>query len=236
LEIILSFDIAAQPDDTTCGPTCLHSVYSFYSDPISLQEVIAEVEMLQEGGTLAVNLGCHALHRGYHTTLYTYDLNIFDPTWFRNGLPQVDLQVKLNKQLDYKKDPKFIYATNLYQEYLSLGGIIKYEELSGSLIRQHLKAGIPVLTGLSATYLYNEAREINDDHDDLRGYPAGHFVVLSGYEQLSRLVHISDPLLSNPYSDHQYTVHMNKLIGAIMLGIVTYDANILVVEPLKNES
>ncbi|MGB5976700.1 MAG: C39 family peptidase, partial [Cyclobacteriaceae bacterium] len=216
MKTILSFDIAAQPDDTTCGPTCLHSVYLYNNDLVGLDEVIAEVEMLQEGGTLAVNLGCHALHRGYHTMLYTYDLNIFDPTWFVDGYPCVDLQDKLNRQLTYKKDPKFVYATKLYQEYLSLGGVVKYEELSGTLLRKYLKAGTPILTGLSATYLYNDAREIDDDHDDLKGYPAGHFVVLSGYERASRMVHISDPLLSNPYSNHQYTVHMSKLIGAIM--------------------
>ncbi|MFA0964808.1 C39 family peptidase [Roseivirga sp. BDSF3-8] len=233
METFLRFDISAQPDDTTCGPTCLHSVYRYYGDTFSLSRLISEVEMLREGGTLAGNLGCHALLRGYRVSLYTYDLNLFDPTWFAHGLPVVDLADKLKRQLAYKRGSKFAYATNLYLQYLELGGVIKYEDLNGSLIRRYLKAGIPILTGLSATYLYNDAREHGVDHDDLRGYPAGHFVVLSGYDQDSRMVQVSDPHMSNPFTGQQYTVGMNKLIGAIMLGIVTYDANILVIEPQK---
>ena len=32
--------------------------------------------------TLAVLLGCHALRRGYEATIYTFNLQVFDPTWF----------------------------------------------------------------------------------------------------------------------------------------------------------
>lgn len=37
---------------------------------------------------------------------------------------------------------------------------------------------------------------------------------------------------SNPGFDGQrYTVRMNRLIPAIMLGVLTYDSNLLVIEP-----
>ncbi|MCA9161211.1 MAG: hypothetical protein KDA72_22930, partial [Planctomycetales bacterium] len=68
------FDIQAQPDDTTCGPTCLQAVYSYFEDEIPLPQVIAEVPGLAAGGTLAVLLGDHALRRGYDATIYTYNL------------------------------------------------------------------------------------------------------------------------------------------------------------------
>jgi hypothetical protein len=75
--------IERQPDDTTCGPTCLHAVYQFHGDSVPLDAVIAEAQRLEEGGTLAALLGSHALSRGYKVTIHTYNLQVFDPTWFR---------------------------------------------------------------------------------------------------------------------------------------------------------
>lgn len=57
-------DISPQPDDLTCGPTCLHSVYRYYKDDIPLENVIKEVHTFEGGGTLAVWMACHALKEG----------------------------------------------------------------------------------------------------------------------------------------------------------------------------
>ena len=77
----IKLDILPQPDDYTCGPTCLHAVYNYYGDKISLLKVIEEVPTLYSGGTLAVMLGCHALQRGYKASIYSYNLELFDPSW-----------------------------------------------------------------------------------------------------------------------------------------------------------
>lgn len=76
----LPFQILPQPNNSTCGPTCLHAVYQYYGETIGLDQVVREVPMLREGGTLAVFLACHALRRGYGTTIYTYNLQVFNPT------------------------------------------------------------------------------------------------------------------------------------------------------------
>jgi hypothetical protein len=55
------FAIEAQPDGTTCGPTCLHAVYRYFGDAIELAQVVREVPRLEEGGTLGGLLGVHAL-------------------------------------------------------------------------------------------------------------------------------------------------------------------------------
>ena len=81
--LFLNFDIKAQPDEVTCGPTCLHALYQHYEDDISLKQVIQEVKQFKTGGTLAVMLADHALQRGYKAHIYTYNLNVFDPTWFQ---------------------------------------------------------------------------------------------------------------------------------------------------------
>lgn len=225
----LELEVMAQPDDTTCGPTCLHAVYRYYGDHIPLGQVIGEITPLPEGGTLAVHLACHALRRGYSAELLTYNLQVFDPTWFGGD---VDVAERLREQRRHKRGKKFGLATDAYLEYLELGGRLRYEELSGQLIRRYLSREQPVLTGLSATYLYNCMRETELDYDDVRGVPTGHFVVVSGLDQQRGEVVVADPLQDNPgFGQHYYRVSVDRLLSAILLGIVTYDANLLILHP-----
>lgn len=230
-EADLSLEITPQPDETTCGPACLASVYRYFGDTVALDAIVAEVESLDEGGTLDVFLACHALERGYRSTIYTYNLNLFDPTWFQPG---VDVGEKLRLQAQVKHSRKLQRATGGYRKFLKLGGELRFRDLTGSLLRQHLGKSVPIMCGLSATYLYGSARERAKDceDDDIRGEPLGHFVVLSGYDPGSREVRIADPYQLNPITgDHYYAVKLDRLVGAIFLGIVTYDANLLVIEP-----
>jgi len=235
METKLTFEISAQPDLTTCGPTCLHALYRYYGDDISLQQVIEEAPKLDDGGTLAVLLGIHALKRGYQAKLYTYNLQVFDPTWFTTE--GVDLAERLKMQAQYKRDIKLRIATKAYLEFLAGGGLIHFEDLTSGLIRRHLKRSIPILTGLSSTYLYRAMREspVEEKDDDLRGFPTGHFTVLCGYDSDSRAVLIADPFWPNPFAEaHQYVVGVDRAICSILLGILTYDANLLIIEPAES--
>lgn len=233
----LELEIRPQPDDFTCGPTCLDSIYRYFDDELPLEQVIADVPQLDGGGTLAVYLACHALRRGYQATLYTYNLNIFDPTWFQLG--DHEIAEKLRAQKKFKKALKLRRASEAYLEFLQRGGKLVFEDLTKELIRRHLDRGIPILTGLCSTYLYQTAREYGteSDEDDIRGEPAGHFVVLCGYEKDSKQILVADPLLANPYSGtNKYWINVDRVVNAILLGIVTYDGNMLVLEPgLKTE-
>lgn len=235
METKIYLDILAQPDNTTCGPTCLHAVYRYFGDDTPFQNVISEVPQLPEGGTLAVYLACHAMGRAYRCTIYTYNLQVFDPTWFT--VPGTDISEKLQSQLKYKGDlPGFKVATEAYRSFLRLGGQLRFEVLTAGLIRRFLNRSLPLLSGLSATYLYNSAREYavgqNLIYDDVRGESTGHFVVLAGYDKATRQVLVADPLMPNPLGSRQYyRVDIYRLICAIMLGTLTYDGDLLVIEP-----
>jgi hypothetical protein len=225
-------EVHPQPDDTSCGQTCLHAVYRYYGDDLPLERILNEIETLDTGGTLAVTLACHALRRGYRAVIYTYNLQVFDPTWFSDG---VDIEARLEAQAKAKRDAKLRVATKSYLEFLRLGGRLDYEELRPDLLRRLLKRQTPILTGLSATYLYGCAREWEEGYDDVRGVPMGHFVVLSGYDPETRRIMVADPLRENPaYGSQHYDVGIERLIGAIFLGILTYDANLLVVTPARD--
>lgn len=228
----IALEILPQPDDTTCGPTCLAAIYRYWGDPLPLPQVIEEVERLDDGGTLAVLLACHALRRGYRATIYTYNLQVFDPTWFQSAPGY--MAERLEEQIAVKDDARVRRASRAYLEYLRLGGRMRFEDLTPALIRKYVRRRVPVLTGLSATYLYRTPREYGEEMhwDDVRGVPTGHFVVLCGYDPANRAVLVADPLADNPLSEtHRYAVDVDRLVGAILLGILTYDANLLVLEP-----
>ncbi len=205
----LQFEIQPQPDNTTCGPTCLHAVYRYLGDELPLPQVIAETQALFEGGTLAVMLGCHALRRGFDVSIHTFNLQVFDPTWFKANGDMIDrdtMIAKLDQQAKLKQRSKLKLACKAYIEFLQLGGSVRMEDLTASLLRRYLKQDIPLLTGLSATYLYRESREIGSSctDDDVAGEPSGHFVVLCGYDKEKCSVLVADPWQPNPISTDNY--------------------------------
>lgn len=226
--------IEAQPDTTTCGPTCLHAVYRHFGDAVELAVVIDEIQRLDHGGTLDVFLANHALRRGYRAVIHTWNLEVFDPTWFET--PQVDLAERLGRQAAFKRRDRLTVATDGYLDYLARGGRIQFGVLNRALLRRLLASGHPVMTGLSATYLYGSSREWGPDDadDDIRGEPVGHFVVLAGYRRDTREVIVCDPTHPNPQGSQIYRVHVDRVIGAILLGALTYDANLLVIRPCNN--
>ena len=226
-------EILRQPDDSTCGPTCLHAVYRYFKDPVALDDVIAEVPRLASGGTLAVNLANHALRRAYRALIVTYNLTMFDPSWFSGERP--DLAERLRAQAIAKGDPRLSEATEAYLEFVRLGGELTMEDLSPGLLRRFLEQRRPILTGLSATFLYRCAREIGDEklkEDDLRGIPTGHFVVLCGWDAEERKVRVADPYQDELRTyEHIYWLPVERVINSILLGVLTYDANLLVLDP-----
>lgn len=230
----LQLEIVNQPTDTTCGPTCLHALYDYYDRPLPLDQIIAEIPALELGGTLAVHLANHAMRRGFSATIYTYNLQIFDPTWFHPN-PQ-PLAEKLKAQAAAKPEPKLKLATQAYLDFLDLGGQVKYEDLTPPMIRKILEQDHPILTGLSSTFLYRSQREIEATcaDDDIAGYPCGHFVVLCGYHRQDKTVKVADPSSPNPFSPSPYYfIPINRLVGAIYLGVLTYDANMLILQPRR---
>ena len=217
----------------TCGPACLHGLYRHYGDDMPLARVISDIHTLDKGGTLDVFLANHALKRGYEATILTYNLDLFDPTWF--ALPNDEIRTRLASQAKVKPWRRLQAATRGYAEFLRLGGKIELRDLEPSLLRRFLQRG-PVIAGLSATYLYRAVRDIPDSNadDDVRGEPVGHFVVLTGYRRDTREILIADPLKANPLvRSRYYAVQVQRLIGAILLGVMTYDANLLIIEPKR---
>lgn len=230
--------IETQPDDESCGPTCLHAVYRHYGYDIPLKEVIQTIDRSPSGGTFCISIGKHALQHGFQVTIYINSLVIFDPSWFTNGEADRKLLIdKLEAQMHAKQDTYINNATIEIVNFLKLGGKICAHPLSTKLLQQFFTKKIPVITGLSATNLYWTPREAftpegKSVYDDIRGTPCGHFVILCGYDSKKRHVVVADPYGGNPaFHANYYKVNINRLINAILLGVITFDGNLTVIEP-----
>jgi hypothetical protein len=224
--ILLPVPRIQQPDNVTCGPTCLAQVYRYYGYPQPLDAVIRETSRNADGGTLAVNLGISALRNRFRATIYSYNLRVFDPTW--RTLDEAELIEKLQARRELVESKRLRRSLDAYIAYLRAGGRVHFNELGRELLARLLAARKPILTGLSATYLYRTPREWDEKSDDVRGEPVGHFVVICGYYPKSDRFVVCDPL-TNPISrSGKYTVESERLISAILLGDVTYDADLLV--------
>lgn len=238
---MIDIQIHTQPDDESCGPTCLHAIYNFYGLQVPLNDIVQNVERSLSGGTLAPLLGKHALKHGFKTTIYIYNLNLFDLTWFHSNHADNEILIaKLTEQMKYKNDPYIIKESQAFVDYLNMGGRIKSQSLNVDLLKHYFHRNIPILTALSSTYLYRSMREWftpagKSISDDVKGYPCGHFVILCGYDDNKRLVVVADPHAENPLShDNYYKVSINRLINSIMLGVLTHDANLLIIEPKED--
>ena len=232
MDVELPVVIERQPDYTTCGPTTLHAIYNYYRDPIDLRTVIAETPTLPTGGTLGIHLAVHALRRGYEADTWVCNLRHFDPTWFQQP---TDLRAKLKARAAAKglvSDPRYGPALEAVEEYLELGGGVRWGDLSPELLGTVLGQGTPLITGTNGTYLYQCARETEVGPDDIKGEAFGHFVVLCGYDGSDQSVSVADPLKDNPaHGTKYYRASVHRLIGAIFLGVGSDDGNLLRIRP-----
>lgn len=230
---MLNIKMISQPDGVSCGPSCLSAIYDYYAKPMPWDKIVQEINGLETGGTLAVFLGCHALQRGFKTTLYSFNLHVIDPTWML--LPQNLLIDKLRKQYNDTQDAKIKLTTAAYIDYLELGGAILFNEMSLEIISHYVQKKIPLLSGVSATYLYKSMRDYTDKnatifYDEWLGSPSGHFIVLNGCDHKTQTVHIADPFFPNALSTTPYyAVSFSYWLHAFLLGMLTYDAELLAI-------
>jgi hypothetical protein len=224
--------VAKQPDDESCGITCLQAVYNHYGVETTLEQLKGQIEHWQTGGTVSVNLARNALSKGFAAEIYTYNVKIFDPTW--KALAPKELEKKLKQRQRKIRSKKQKKVIGFYLDFIRKGGVLRFDDLDEALFdRLHEKKDKhrPIICGLSATYLYQTMRETADNQeDDIVGQPVGHFVVVSGWDPLKRIVTISDPLRKNPISETGiYKLPFTRFSNAVMLGILTYDENLLVI-------
>lgn len=218
-----------QPDDLTCGPTALLQVYRYLGLERTLAEVIKATRRNPDGGTLAVYLALSALAEGWRPTLYTFDLDVFDPTWAE--LPPREVIAKLEARIVEVEGERLRRIVGAYADVLRQGGRVVLTDLDRRLLVDLLAAGRPILAGLSATWLYRGRRELAEEPDDVGGWPVGHFVVVSGYRPDGDQFLVVDPSRDVPKARHgAYPVRWERLMASILLADATDDGVLMVLD------
>jgi hypothetical protein len=218
-----------QPDEVTCGPSCLSSVLRFHGIDADLSAVMPLVTRNQDGGTLAPWLGQAALGFGIGVRARPLAVQVFDPTW--RGLDAASLRDRLALRTAALREGRLRRVHQAWLDYLDAGGQVNLggELRSGEIIAA-LDRGNPLIAGLSVTWLYQVARERPADNvpDDIAGMPVGHFVVITGYAGGGDTFFVSDPWPHPPFEgEPHYPVSRRQLTQAILLGDATHDAVIL---------
>ena len=231
-----------QPDDVTCGPSALLSVLCYHGYRGSFEELKPLIPTNPDGGTLAVYLGLSALRLGYPARLYSYNLRVIDPTWSELA-PEV-VASKLRARAAKTPRKKLRAACEAYADFLAAGGVLDFRDLEPELLIEAVDRGRPLICGLNATYLYGDARERPENNvvDDVHGDSVGHFLVVSGHDGGRQLL-VTDPAEDAPHTASEgettsegdtYAVSARRLINAILLGIISFDAVLLEISPESN--
>lgn len=205
-----------------------------YGDQRPFEDISARVERNEDGGTLGVHIGRAALALGYGATIYSYNLRVFDPSW--SSLSTARLVDKLEARAARIQGQKLRHVIEAYADFLKAGGVVQFDDLTTELLTRLLRTRRPIVCGLSATYLYQTSREDprTNSFDDVGGEPAGHFLVIRGYHGHGKEFLVSDPYKNLPMTaSGTYEVDAQRLLNAILLGDVTYDGVLLVVDPMR---
>jgi hypothetical protein len=210
-------------------------VYRHWKLEVPVQRLVREVCHLPEGGTFAVYLAQDALRRGFRARIYTCDLQLFDPSWFRPGSPPIQEKLKAQMMAGVLGE-RLITQAQAYMDFLDQGGEVVMREPATTLVARLVRRQIPVIAGLSCTWLYRSSRERWAGEKaipaDIAGTPTGHFVVVHGVDPVKRRLSIADPFLHRPFpGQHYYDIPIRRFFNALMLGIVTNDAKLIEIHP-----
>ena len=211
-------------------------MYRYWGDQEPLQTIIARMYRLEQGGTFAVFLGCDALRKGYGAAIYTYNVTVFDPTWFTRN---VDIAERLTKQREVKSDERLQVATSGYLQFLQLGGRLRFADLSQVLVRALLRFRLlqrSAALHLSVRVLNPDGSSSSPGISDMgqSGHGTQDYAMAGSFSRARRHVLVVDPYQPNPYGEaHEYWISIDRVVTAILLGIVTHDANLLVVYPRR---
>ena len=145
----------------------------YWGDDEPLATVIERMWRLEQGGTFAVFLGCDALAQG----LSRAHLHV-QPLRVRSDVVHAAARRHrraARSRSARRRATRGQHATDGYLEFLERGGRLRFADLSQHLIRGILRCRLPIITGLSSTYLYRSAREFGrtDTPDDVRGIRSG---------------------------------------------------------------
>ncbi len=222
-----------------CMQTSATQLLSFFDPTIKVDDVINEVPVYVENGekigTSPGHLATYFVQKGYKTTVYIFDVELFDLSWEMTSGSEI---IELLKQRQ-----KYIPANSWLAKYhhilvdgwelfVKAGGSFAQPPLTAQLIKDLLIKS-PILVMVNSTYLNHQSKQQYDkkkdkfEDDAIKGRSLTHGVTCTGYKDGRFLIVDPDP----PEGREQHRwIQSDHLIASIMAAQTESDNLLMVIE------
>ncbi|GBE19956.1 MAG TPA: hypothetical protein ENG87_00210 [Candidatus Pacearchaeota archaeon] len=205
-----------------CGPTSLSMILNYYRKNYSEKQVIDNLEIglikKEDLGARAVDLALLAKKFGFDVICYSYNMELYRPSFSRLSKPGLISEIKKLLQKKHSASNKAVLKTTI--KLLENNADFKIKMPSIDDIIKFLKKGIPVILAVNAKILF--------EVEKLQGFPKipnnmGHFIVLTGF--------VDDIFYYNcPYYGESKKISKDKLFFALSNNILDSSAYLIAVK------
>lgn len=223
----VEYKIAAIKQDTSqCMQTAAAQLMSYFDPSISVAEVIKEVPVYidehgEKIGTSPGHLAAYFVQKGYKTTAYVFDTELFDRSWQGFDASQVIKHLRRRQTFIPAHSWLAKYHHILvdgWEMYANSGGQFSFPNVSIALLRDLLTGG-PYILMVNSTYLNGESKkryEAAGDafmDDSFAGRSLTHATTCAGYKEGKFLIIDPDP--PNDVGHHRW-IEADHLIASLM--------------------
>lgn len=220
-----------QPTNTSCSPTALSMILSYYGLAETVEEISKKVpqsvdENGEEMGTINQEMATWCLSLGFEVSIYTFDCQIIDMAWQKLSKNEIlaRLEVGLNGWTvpSLGKDWSRAYRQS-YIDFLKKGGDLHIQPAVTSGLLYDLLENGPILPCLCDNTLYGTGRTSHDGKeqtvpDDVNGRATNHSIVIYGNDEEGNFL-IADPW----YKPGRHTISPERMVAAISTAQIECD-------------
>lgn len=220
-----------QHTNTSCGPTSLAILLSYYGIKVSSWSIAEEIPRLtddkgEDWGTFAQRLAMYCINHDLKVSIFTFDFQVIDLKWEKLSqsklLARMELAKKTRDIPSLGKELSEIYMQS-FIDFIKAGGklhINKY--VTSTLLYKLLEKG-PVMVSVCSSVLYNTGRTTSiglrqSKPDDINGTVSNHFLVVYGNTEDGKLL-IDDPY----FKPGLHTIEPERLMVAMTAAQIECD-------------
>jgi hypothetical protein len=220
-----------QPTNTSCSPTALSILFSYYGRSDSVDTISKSVpqsldEKGQELGTINQEMAVWCLMLGFKVSMYTFDVQIIDMSW--QSLSKAEVIKRLVAGLDGVTVPSLgkEWSKAYRQSYINFlkadGKLVIQPSVTSELLYKLLEKG-PVLPCVCDNTLYGSGKSRHDGKentipDDTKGKATNHSIVIYGHDSNGNFL-TADPC----YKPGRHSISPERMIAAISTAQIECD-------------
>lgn len=230
-----------QPTATSCSPTALSMLLSYYNKEITVAQISSDVPQVRNAagetfGTINQQLATWCISQGFRVNMYTFDCQIIDQSWA--NLSNEEIIDRLEARKDGWVVPSLGEVWNKayvesYIEYIRAGGeLYIWPGVTTKLLYELLENG-PIFACVSFSTLHglgrSNIRSKNESvPDDVYGRALNHSIVIYGVDDTGNFL-IADPDKKPGF----HVIEPERMIAAISTAQIECDNLLFQLESSK---